>query len=508
MFVCARRPAPLRRTGTLSILLLLAALALPAAAQAAGTITVSAAGLRSASNTDSAYAQPLAGVGFQVAPRVSNPAIATWSALCVTLADGACQSAVLPNGQYLVREAPAGAPAGAWVTLPGLAWGGTSSVTSPPRDYVGEVTVSNNNATVHPSTAWSPTAPSAASGSFMTTRTNPPLAGHCGLDVLLLLDRSGSITDDRITYRDSALALVATLTGTATRLKIFSFAESAAANQPTFLDLRVPADVATANAVIAAVYSTTAGATNWDAAMSLAASAGVDAVVFVTDGNPTFRNSTSPGANSDGGNTVDLLDLTSGVASANLVKTLGKSATTGATILGVGVGDGITPSNLATVTGPNINTDYYISTVATLNARLQTIAGQLCPQPPPAPAPPPVPPPPATTQGSAPVTTPPAPGARLSGPGRCVAGPFTARVTGRNIARVRFTLNGKTIKTITAGGFRTVFKVRVVPRRGARRVLRVLAHVTYKPSYEVQARTLRLVFVGCPRRAVSPRFVG
>lgn len=483
------------------------ALATPAAAEADGTITVNAGALRTGTNTDAGYAAPAGGVAFQRATWTANPAAAAWLALCVTDATGACRGNTLPNGRYLVREAPAGAPPG-WHTLADVAWGGGSTGTSPTRAYAGDVVVDDDNPTAHPSIA-SPAAPTAAaSGPFVVSRDNPPLSRPCGLDVLLLLDRSGSITGFRDTYRDAALAMVGTLAGTATRLKIFSFAGSASADQATFLDLRVPADVATANNVINAVYSATDGPTNWDGAMLLAATAGVDAVVFVTDGNPTARSSATPGANGDAGSVVDLLDLTAGIASANTVRTIGKSPSAGATVIGVGVGSGVTPSNLAAVSGPVANADYYTSSVATLNARLQAIAAQLCPAPAallPAPAAPP-PPPPAATAGSATVT--PTGIARLSGRTTCVAKPFTARVTGRGIARVVFLLNGKHIKTITANGYRTVFKVRIRPRRGARKVLRVTAYVTFKPSANTAKRTLRYVYLGCPRRAVSPAFTG
>jgi hypothetical protein len=359
----------------------LALLSIPAAAQADGTITATAGGTRSVTNTDSGYANPLPGVAFQRAAWVADPATATWSALCTTDVTGDCTSASLPDGRYLVRQAPAGAPAG-WRALTEVAWGGGSAGASPSREYVGDVTVNGAAVTVHPSTDWAPTAPTQASGRFVAAKDNPPLPAKCGLDVLLLLDRSGSITPQRNTYRDAAQQLVNTLSGTPTRLKIYSFADSATADQNTFLDLSVPADVATANAVIDTVYAGTNGSTNWDAGMKLAAGAAVDTVVFVTDGNPTARDSNTPGANADGGGTVDLLDLTAGIASANKVKTEGKSGgpvlPAGATILGVGSGTGVTASNLAAVSGPTEGTDYFVSSIAGLGAQLQRVANQLC----------------------------------------------------------------------------------------------------------------------------------
>ena len=184
------------------------------------------------------------------------------------------------------------------------------------------------------------------------------------------------------TYRAAAQQLVSTLSGTPTRLKIYSFAQSATANQSAFLELDTPADVATANSVINAVYAGTGGATNWDAGMKLAAGAAVDTVLFITNGNPTYRDSSSAGANDDAGGTVDLLDLTAGIAAANKVKTEGKSGgpvlAAGATILGVGSGTGVTASNLAAVSGPAEGADFVTSSVSGLGAELQRIANQLC----------------------------------------------------------------------------------------------------------------------------------
>ena len=200
----------------------------------------------------------------------------------------------------------------------------------------------------------------------MTAKSNPALPNQCGLDVLLLLDRSGSIEDDAATYEDAAQEFVSTLAGTPTRLKIFSFGPTASADQNTFLNLQTPADVTAANNVIEDVYDNTSGGTNWDEGLELASGAGVDVVLFITDGNPTVR------ANSSGSNnTVDLLDLTMGMASANRIKTQGKSAGVGATVLAIGVGDTVTPANLSAVSGPTLGDDYFTSGVDQLAAELQ-----------------------------------------------------------------------------------------------------------------------------------------
>ena len=368
--IATPRPRTLPAARTLVLAVLLAAFCAPAGvALASGTITATAGGARTGTDTDAAYANGVSGVGFEKAVWVSDPATASWSALCTTDATGSCTSVSLANGRYLVREAPGGAPAG-WRNLTQLAWGGGSTGSSPTRAYVGDVTITTNSSvTVRPSTDWSPTAASTTSGRFILAKDNPALPSHCGLDVLLLLDRSGSITSQKDTYKAAAKQFVSTLNGTPTRLKIYSFAANATADQATFLDLENSSSAAAANAKIDSVYNATGDATNWDAGMKLAAGAGVDVVVFVTDGNPTYRDSPTGGST---GSTVNLLDLTFGVASANKVKSAGT------TILAVGAGTGVTAANLAAVSGPTAGSDYVTSSVAGLDAKLQQIANTLC----------------------------------------------------------------------------------------------------------------------------------
>jgi uncharacterized repeat protein (TIGR01451 family) len=98
--------------------------------------------------------------------------------------------------------------------------------------------------------------------------------------------------------------------------------------------------------------------------------------------------------------------------------------------------------------------------------------------------------------------------ARLTGPAKCAKGPFEVRVTGRAIAQVRFALDGRTIKTIKAINGRTVFKVKINPRGGGSQMHRVTARVTFTGASATKARTLRYVYLRCPRQAVLPQFTG
>jgi hypothetical protein len=98
--------------------------------------------------------------------------------------------------------------------------------------------------------------------------------------------------------------------------------------------------------------------------------------------------------------------------------------------------------------------------------------------------------------------------ARLSGPRRCVGGPFRARVSGRAIARVTFFVDGKRRRTVEATGGRTVFSLRVNPLGQNLGVHRITATVGFTADSGAKARTLRLVYQRCAKAAVKPRFTG
>ena len=134
-------------------------------------------------------------------------------------------------------------------------------------------------------------------------------------------------------------------------------------------------------------------------------------------------------------------------------------------------------------------------------------------QPPVAPPPPPPPPRPSpapVAAASVPVAPSSAPAsiatARLSGPGRCVSRSFKAAVRGRNISQVLFILDGKKLRTVKSRPGRTVFSVRIDPRRQSYRAHRVIALVSFRASANRRPRTLRMVYVRCAR--VMPKFTG
>jgi hypothetical protein len=98
--------------------------------------------------------------------------------------------------------------------------------------------------------------------------------------------------------------------------------------------------------------------------------------------------------------------------------------------------------------------------------------------------------------------------ARLSGPQRCVSGPFRARVSGRRIAQVAFFVDGKRRRTVKAAEGRTVFSLRVDPRGQGFGAHRIAAKVRFTAGSGATARTLRLIYQRCSKGAVRPRFTG
>ena len=98
--------------------------------------------------------------------------------------------------------------------------------------------------------------------------------------------------------------------------------------------------------------------------------------------------------------------------------------------------------------------------------------------------------------------------ARLRGPRRCVKVPFTARVTGRQIARVTFYVDGKHRRTVKATDGQTLFSLHVNPLEQNLNKHRITAKVRFTTPSGAKLRTLRLVYQRCSTAATEPRFTG
>ncbi|MEA2138997.1 MAG: hypothetical protein QOG56_2147 [Solirubrobacteraceae bacterium] len=98
--------------------------------------------------------------------------------------------------------------------------------------------------------------------------------------------------------------------------------------------------------------------------------------------------------------------------------------------------------------------------------------------------------------------------ARLSGPTGCVKRSFAVRVSGRQITRVAFFVDGKWRQTVSAKAGRAVFLLRINPRvhNGGRHS--ITAKVRFSTTSGEKPRALRLVYQRCADAAAKPHFTG
>lgn len=221
-----------------------------------------------------------------------------------------------------------------------------------------------------------------------TPGPNPNLAPRCGIDVMLVLDESGSINSSGATekVRDAARAFMGALSGTGAAVSIVDFSTTAAR----------PVGYTTVTAdTIADVFEPYLkngykpnGWTNWEAAFQEVRTANdqgprADLVVFVTDGDPTARNN-PPGPPVTGLVEGEAEALRRAASQADLVKGQGSH------VFALGVGAAVTkPASARRLTAlsgfdqyPESafgNADYtLVQDFDDLAQALRTIANELC----------------------------------------------------------------------------------------------------------------------------------
>jgi len=99
--------------------------------------------------------------------------------------------------------------------------------------------------------------------------------------------------------------------------------------------------------------------------------------------------------------------------------------------------------------------------------------------------------------------------ASISGPVAPVTGPFAVVVTGRAIAQVTFSVDGRrrgTVRATRRGQKR--FKLVINPRGQSLRVHRVTARITYRAGSGTSSSTRRLVYRRATPGPLTPRFAG
>ncbi|RLV53461.1 VWA domain-containing protein, partial [Aeromicrobium phragmitis] len=198
---------------------------------------------------------------------------------------------------------------------------------------------------------------------------NPSLPERCEPDLKLAisLDLSNSVTDGQLAEMKSNIAeFAAGLTGYPVQIAIHTFASNAPAtgspaNAPLPLtSVMTPQGSQTIADKVNGIQrpNSQRGGTNWDRAFAAIASAPeqYDALLFVTDGNPTQYGSPAQGP----GGSTDVPSITRAVESANAVKAQGTR------IIGVGATDNLSGGaldqfreHIAQVSGTVENSDYF-----------------------------------------------------------------------------------------------------------------------------------------------------
>ncbi len=215
---------------------------------------------------------------------------------------------------------------------------------------------------------------------------NPPWPDRCELKVTIILDHSNSIMEgdpfspNPTIVHNAAKNLVSTLAGKYAQVSIVSFWRTAE-TEITLTPLDTAENITAVNDAIDSVQFFTDspnGSTNWEAAFKEASATAsitsdprkpADAIIIITDGNPT--NYGYPEPHGDGAE-VDPIDVEGGVSGANVVKGEGTH------VIAVGIGD-VTEGNLQLISGPNQNEDYFlVSDFDLLDGILQAIATRIC----------------------------------------------------------------------------------------------------------------------------------
>jgi hypothetical protein len=129
------------------------------------------------------------------------------------------------------------------------------------------------------------------------------------------------------------------------------------------------------------------------------------------------------------------------------------------------------------------------------------------PPPPPTPTPPPTPAPQSGVSPTAGSSGSPA-SATIHGPTGCQAKNFNVTVTGKQIRKVVFFLNGKRIKTLSKPNAGRAFRLPVRPGTLKRGTHHITATTTFTKASGARPRTLRVTFLKCSRAASSPQFTG
>jgi uncharacterized repeat protein (TIGR01451 family) len=206
------------------------------------------------------------------------------------------------------------------------------------------------------------------SGLLATSVDNPQVAPQCGLKIALVLDQSHSMSHNgkQALLKSSANNAITALTGTPSNVAIYTFGADVGPNAPSASTLTAGSAQSLHNFVNALPASPPGLKTNWDAGLHQVP-AGYNMVIFLTDGAPSAY------ANGLGNGGLTFFQyVEQGIYSANALKA------EGTTVISVGVGVSGAAQNLRAVSGPTLNSDYYLESNSSFGQRLTTLATGNC----------------------------------------------------------------------------------------------------------------------------------
>ena len=199
-------------------------------------------------------------------------------------------------------------------------------------------------------------------GGFISVVTPPPVPHACGVNVIFVVDESGSIASPsnntfNITSALTSAASVFNMNGS--KAAVVHFSDNA--------QVALPLSTATYGTITAGYAPS--GGTNWEAglakAQTLLGSAGANTIiVFVTDGIPTAYLDNAGGVQF----TTDSV-----LATNQAIPVVNQIYASGIPILGIGIGS--VSTHLNALLGGNVQT----TTFSGLNGALTGLARQLCP---------------------------------------------------------------------------------------------------------------------------------
>ena len=201
--------------------------------------------------------------------------------------------------------------------------------------------------------------------------SNPILSQACGLDVVLVIDRSGSIDVNEVQQEKNAfVALIDDLAGTPTEFAVIGFNTTAAIQQGFTIDSNLAKNAV--NSFIVAPNT----ATNWEDALVKSKivlpnkDCKQNLIIFASDGNPTVNNSAGGMATKA---KTDGKDLINAILVANDVKQAYNTR-----IVTLGVGDDVNEANLRKISGNVAGDHYNVADFEELKIALRDLAAGMC----------------------------------------------------------------------------------------------------------------------------------